>query len=190
MGGISKLGTSGGHSAGQKHMGVTIHFEGQLKSDKDFDVVMTKAKNFASTNDMPYESFSEPFKKLGRVKDDQDWDYEGPTKGLKIQPDENSDPLWLEFDKNNYIQEYCKTQFAGLDIHVQIISLLKEIRSHFIDLQVVDEGEYWDTQDKSLLQNCLDNFFDAVEKAKQENPKLNGPYRLQDGRLIDLMEDE
>lgn len=171
-------------------MGVTIHFEGQLKSDKDFDSVMTKAQSFAQTNDMPYENFSEPNKKLDRVKDEQDWNYEGPTKGIKIQPDENSDPLWLEFDKDNYIQEYCKTQFAGIDTHLQIISLLKEIQPHFIDLQVIDEGEYWDTQDKTLLQDKFDNYYDAVEKAKAENPKLNGPYRLEDGRLIDLMEDE
>lgn len=171
-------------------MGVTIHFEGQLKSDKDFGSVMTKAQSFAQINDMPYENFSEPNKKLDRVKDEQDWNYEGPTKGIKIQPDENSDPLWLEFDKDNYIQEYCKTQFAGIDTHLQIISLLKEIQPHFIDLQVIDEGEYWDTQDKTLLQDKLDNYYDAVEKAKAENPKLNGPYRLEDGRLIDLMEDE
>ena len=171
-------------------MGVTIHFEGQLKSDNDFDSVMTKAKTFAQTNDMPYSNFTEPLKKLGRVKDEQDWDYEGPTKGIKILPDENSDPLWLEFDKNNYIQEYCKTQFAGIDVHLQIISFLKEIQPHFIELHVTDEGEYWDTEDKSLLQESLDNYFAAAEKAKTENPKLSGPFRLKDGRLIDLMEDE
>lgn len=171
-------------------MGVTIHFEGQLKSDKDFDSVMTKAKNFAKKNGMPHNSFFEPSKKLGRVKNEQDWDYEGSTKGIKIQPDKNSDPLWLEFDKDHYIQEFCKTQFAGINVHLQIISLLKEMQPHFIELEVTDEGEYWNTNDKSLLQECFDHFFDAVEKAKIENSKLNGPYRLQDGRLIDLMEDD
>ena len=171
-------------------MGVTIHFEGQLKSDKDLDNVISKAKNFARTNEMPYETFSEPLKKLSRLKDEQDWDYEGPTKGIKIQPDPNSDPLWLEFDKDNYIQEYCKTQFAGIDIHLKIISLLKEIQPHFNKLYVIDEGEYWDTEDETLLQNSLNNYFDAVENAKADNPKLNGPFRLEDGRIIDLMEDD
>lgn len=113
----------------------------------------------------------------------------GADKGIKIQPDENSDPLWLEFDKNNYIQEYCKTQFAGIDVHVQIISLLKEIQPHFTELQVKDESEYWETENKSLLQESLDNYFDAEEKAKTENPKLSGPFRLKNGRIIDLMED-
>jgi hypothetical protein len=57
-------------------MGVTIHFEGQLKSDNDFDSVITQAKNFALKNDMPYEFFAESFKELSRVKDEQNWDYE------------------------------------------------------------------------------------------------------------------
>jgi len=98
--------------------------------------------------------------------------------------------LWLEFDKDNNIQEYCKTQFAGIQAHLQIISLLKEIQQHFIELHVTDESEYWDTKDESLLQESLDKYFDAAEKAKTENPKLSGPYRLKDGRLIDLMGDE
>lgn len=174
----------------RQKMGVTIHFEGQLKSENDFNSVMTRAKNFAQTNEMPYDFFSELFKKLSRVKDEQDWDYEGPTKGIKIQPDPNSDPLWLEFDKDNYIQEYCKTQFAGLDVHLKIISLLKEIQPHFNELLVIDEGEYWETNDESKLQNSLDSYFEAAEKAMAENPKLNGPFRLEDGRIIDLMEDD
>jgi hypothetical protein len=169
-------------------MGVTIHFEGQLKSDNDFNSVMTRAKNFAWTNEMPYEFFSVPLKKLGRVKDEKDWDYEGPAKGIKIQPDPNSDPLWLEFDKNNYIQEYCKTQFAGIGVHLKIISLLKEIEPYFNELFVIDEGEYWETNDAANLQSSLDSYFEAAEKAMAENPKLDGPFRLEDGRIVDLIE--
>lgn len=169
-------------------MGVSIHFEGQLKSENDFNSVITAAKNFAQNNEMPYEFFSDPFKKICRVKAEQDWDYEGPTKGIKIQPDPNSDPLWLEFDKDNYIQEFCKTQFAGIDVHLKIIQLLKLIQPHFIELLVTDEGEYWETNDKTKLQHSFDSYFVAAEKAIAENPKLNGPFRLDDGRIIDLME--
>jgi len=43
-------------------MGVTIHFEGQLKSGSDFDSVMIKAKAFVQKNDMPYSNFTEPSK--------------------------------------------------------------------------------------------------------------------------------
>jgi hypothetical protein len=168
-------------------MGVTIHFEGQLKSDYDFDNVMTIAKDFASENKMESNFFNESIKKLERVKDEKDWDYEGPVKGIKIQPDDNTDPLWLEFDKDNYIQEYCKTQFADINIHILLINFFKQIQPYFNNLIVIDEGEYWETNNKNKLQDFFDNYFNAAEKEKSENSKLDGPYRLENGRLIDLM---
>ena len=76
-----------------------------------------------------------------------------------------------------------------IDLHLKIISFLKEIQPHFNELLVTDEGEYWETNDKTKLQNSLDSYFDAAKKSKADNPKLNGPYRLEDGRIIDLMED-
>ncbi len=82
--------------------------EGQLLSPKDFDKVIETAKDFAENNGLEYFLFQEDNKLLQRVKDEEDWDYEGPTKGIQIQPDENSDPLILEFDKDYYLQEYCK----------------------------------------------------------------------------------
>jgi len=39
-----------------------------------------------------------------------------------------------------------------------------------------------------ILQKHFDNYFIAAEKAVIENPGLSGPFKLQDGRLIDLME--
>lgn len=81
-----------------------------------------------------------------------------------------------------------QTQFAGIEVHLKIIYFLKEIKSHFSTLIVIDEGEYWESEDKLLLQKHFDDYFIAAEKAVTENPKLSGPFRLQDGRLIDLME--
>ena len=169
-------------------MGVTIHFEGQLISEQEFNLVMTKAKDFAQRNNMQYNLMSDASKRLIRIKDEKDWNYDGPTKGIAIQPDINCDPLILEFDAEHYIQEYCKTQFAGIEVQLKIISFLKEIKSHFSTLTVIDEGQYWESEDELLLQKHFDYYFIAAEKAVIENPRLSGPFRLQDGRLIDLMD--
>ena len=134
---------------------------------------------------MDYQIFEEPDKLLQRVKNEKDWDYQGITRGIKIQPDVNSDPLWLEFDIDYYIQEYCKTQFVDIDVHVKIIELLKKIEPYFQVLIVDDEGEYWNTGDIQLLQNNLDNCFRAIEVAKSENPNLSGPYRIKGERIVD-----
>lgn len=168
-------------------MGVTIHFEGKLKSQDSFLTVIEIAKRFAVSNELAYSTFEEENKLLERVKDEKDWDYQGPTKGLLLHPDENSDPLNLEFDNEYYIQEYCKTQFADISIHILITDLLRKIEPCFEKLSINDEGEYWETNDIEVLQSHLDNCFKAIEEAKLEDKSLDGPFRLENGRIVDLM---
>ncbi len=168
-------------------MGVTIHFEGQLKSNADYDKVMMTAKTFAEINTMVFSFFEATDKLLQRVKDDEDWDYLGATRGIIIQPHDTSDPFILEFDADNYIQEYCKTQFTDIIIHSKIIALLRQIEDCFIDLQVTDEGEFWETDNAELLTQHFNSCFLEIEAAMKENSDLNGPYRVEDGRIIDLM---
>jgi hypothetical protein len=171
-------------------MGVTIHFEGQLSSSGNFDKLITVAKNFAEHNHWEYFMFKENHKLLERVKDEKDWNYEGPTKGLQLQLDLNCDPLILEFDENLYVQEFCKTQFADTSVHIFVIDLLRQIEPYFDNLIVEDEGEYWETSDVNLLQRHIDNCNRVSEEMKNENPKMSGPFRLKNGRIIDLMEDD
>ena len=168
-------------------MGITIHFEGKLKQIKAVEKVVGAVRNFAEQNNMPYAEFAEDNMLLKRVKDEKDWDYYSSTIGIEIQPHENTDPLRFEFDKNGYIQDYCKTQFADIEIHIKVVELLKQVESFFYDLIVVDEGEYWDASDVELLADLFEDCFIAIEDAKQKNKKLTGPYRI-NGRIIDLME--
>jgi hypothetical protein len=169
-------------------MGVTIHFEGKLNSHEDFDKVVKISSDFAQLNNMDYLIFEEQDKLLQRVKDEKDWDYQGLTRGIKIQPHINSDPLWIEFDNDYYIQEYCKTQFVDRDVHIKIIELLKTLKPCFQHLIVTDKGEFWDTSDSKLLQKHFDDCFNAIEDAKKDNPKLSGPFRITGDRIIDLLE--
>lgn len=169
-------------------MGVTIHFEGRLKTNADFDGVIKKALEFADRHSSEIISLDSDRKLLKRVKDEKNWDYQGAVRGIRIQPHENSDPLLLEFDKDLYIQEYCKTQFAGVPVHVSIVEFLRGIEPCFEKLSVVDEGEFWDTNDTKILEQRFEDFFAAFESAIRENPKLKGPFRMRDGRIVDLME--
>ncbi|MGX1928147.1 hypothetical protein [Flagellimonas sp. 2504JD4-2] len=169
-------------------MGVTIHFEGKLNSEEGFHKLIETSVAFAQMNEMDYQIFEETNKRLQRVKDEKEWDYRGSTRGIKIQPDINSDPLWLEFDEDNFIQEFCKTQFSSLDIHIKIIEILNLVEPYFQKLLVEDEGEYWMTRNTEVLKEHFDNFFRAFEDAKSENPNLSGPFRVKGGRIVDLMD--
>jgi hypothetical protein len=168
-------------------MGVTIHFEGKLEPEAGFLKVMDIIKQFAISVGLPFTEFEVENKLLERVRDERAWDYNGPTKGICLQPDGNTDPLNLEFDRDPYIQEYCKTQFADIDVHILIIDLLRQIECYFERLTVEDEGEYWATNDKALLQKHLDTCFKAIEDAKKNDRSLTGPYRISEGRIVDLI---
>ena len=168
-------------------MGVTIHFEGQLHSEAAYELLIGLAIDFADAHTMPYKLFAETEKHLTRVKDEAEWDYQGPVKGIKIQPNDNTDPLWLEFDEDLYVQDFCKTQFADSQTHVSIIELLELLQPCFKKLLVEDEGCFWDTHDLSELQQNMNDCFQAIEGAKAGNPDLQGPFRAKNGRIIDLM---
>ncbi|WP_300565129.1 hypothetical protein [Flavobacterium sp.] len=170
-------------------MGVTIHFDGKLNNENDYQAVMKSATEFATKNEMEYAFFEEVDKLLLRVKDENEWDYQGMTRGIRIQPHENSDPFNLEFDKDNYIQEYCKTQFAPIETHIKLIEFLESIQSHFDQFNVFDEGEYWETHNTEVLENHIKTCFHQIEMAKQNDASLDGPFRVGDGRIADLMRD-
>ena len=169
-------------------MGVTINFKGQLNSKREYDEILKVAQEYADKHEMLYSFFEEENKLLLRVKDEQDWDYQGLTRGIRIQPHINSDPLNLEFDKDFIIHEYCKTQFTEIETHIKVVEILRLIEPYFDWLDVNDEGEYWETNNPEITQNHIDKCFEIIEEEKAKNKNINGPFRIADGRIVDLME--
>jgi len=169
-------------------MGVTIHFEGRLKSTADLDKVIILGQDFAKRKSTDIIKLNSKKKLLQRVKDEKEWDYEGEVNGIQFLPHENSDPIVLEFDTDLYIQEFCKTQFAGIATHIEVVEFLRDIEPFFDNLVVFDEGEFWDRNDIRILEQKFQDFFDACDKATKENPKLKGPFRV-NGRIVDFLED-
>lgn len=168
-------------------MGVTIHFSGRLLSREAYEEVVDIGRNFAKRASAEIVNLDSDRKTLNRVRNGQAWNYEGQVNGIQFLPNENCDPLVLEFDSDLCIQEFCKTQFAGISTHIEVIQFLREIAPYFDELIVVDEGEFWESSDINILEQKFEYFFRAAELAVKENPKLKGPYRLSNGRIVDLM---
>lgn len=63
-------------------------------------------------------------------------------------------PVWLNEEKQTklaYINS-TKTNFSTIDVHISIVKLLKYIQKKYIhNLKVIDEGEYYLTEDRDLL---------------------------------------
>jgi len=146
-------------------MGVSIHFRGSINSTE-------------KTNPLVNE--------LTEISNEMGWEYsiiddvELQLKGIFIQPHNKSEslsilinasgrltnPLYL-VDKNDdridYSYNSIKTQFAPVDIHITVVKLLKYIKKKYIsDLEVTDEGSYWETGDADLLAEKIDFINDRI----------------------------
>lgn len=169
-------------------MGVTIHFKGQLRDEDAYLRVMDAATSFATEQCWSSEPIkSEQAKRLRVTDDEQDWDYIGPVKGIVLYPGEDCEPVHLEFDAELYVQEYTKTQFAGVNTHVQVLNLLKRIKPLFRDLKVLDEGEYWETGDAWILSEHMNRIQEIIDEELAKNPRARAKIKTSSGRITDLI---
>ena len=168
-------------------MGVTIHFEGQLKNEAAYQELLEEVSSIAKAEGWSTEASESEVKTLSRVRDEQDWDYVGPVKGIVISIAEDCDPVRLEFDSDLYVQEFTKTQFAGPQVHLKVLELLKALRPFFRDLRVEDEGEYWETGNMQGLIEHLNRGQKAIEAELAKYPDGQMKVKTPSGRIMDLV---
>jgi hypothetical protein len=168
-------------------MGVTVHFEGSLKSDQAFSSLLLHIEEKGRTETLLTERFENSQAKLARVREERSWDYLGPTKGILLYLHENCEPLRLEFDRELYVQEWVKTQFAGVDTHIRLIQILKDIERFFQTLVVNEEGEYWESENKEALAEHIDRCNEVIAEFAEKNPGSRIKVREPNGRLTDLI---
>ena len=149
-------------------MGVTIYYQGKLKDEEN----LAELKSFA-------QNFSE----------DAGWGYDLEKNGIKIIPDEQSDPLNFIFEELR-VDDFVKTQFAGADIHIKVVELIKELGKYFENLEVSDEGEYWETGSLSRLLYHLNMVNNILKEKLAKNENLKIKVKLSDGRWLDAVDPE
>ena len=168
-------------------MGVTIHFEGQLATEADFERLMQYVRQIAAEKTWLTERIEEKEVKLSRVRDEEDWDYLGPTKGAVVYVHEACEPVRFEFDRELYVQEFVKTQFAGPKVHVDVAKLLQATERFFRTFKVYDEGENWVTGDETLVAGHIANCNQVIEEELENKPAARAKVKLSSGRIVDLI---
>ena len=169
-------------------MGVTVHFEGRLRDHLAMTGLLQFARRFASERGWKIEEINEANVKLLRVdENERDCDYIGPVTGLKLIPGNDCEPVKLEFDNNLYVQEWTKTQFAGIETHLAVCSFLRAIEPYFEIFKVNDEAGYWETGDIELLKKYLADCDHFIEEYLQEHPTAKVKVRTPDGRIVDMI---
>jgi hypothetical protein len=149
-------------------MGLTIHYGGQLRSEDRMADLQSIALRWAKHWKCDVDDVDMPEFQYYRVRNNKLEEYKGPIKGFALQPHPDSDPLSLWIGSDGFLYHFCKTQFAPPEVHIDIVSFLREIEPHFTEFTVQDEGGYWELNDRDLLekrQGFLNREIDALAKA-------------------------
>lgn len=168
-------------------MGVTIHFEGRLGGEGELKLLLLLASEFAARHGWSIERVAGAEAVLHRVRDDSDSDYVGPVRGLVVYAHDDCDPVRLEFDRDLYIREFVKTQFAGEATHLAVVDLLRALEPCFAELRVEDEAGFWATNDIQVLRNHFRAFEEALQDELRKHPGARVKVKLADGRIVDMM---
>ena len=84
---------------------------------------------------------------------------------------------------------HVKTQFAGPDTHAALVLLLKYLeKKYFRDMEVYDEGEYWDSLDKARLESQFRKYRSLINLVKSALEQEKRPAAGDAGKLADQIE--
>jgi hypothetical protein len=168
-------------------MGVTIHYEGQLTSEAAYQALVGLVSSIAQAEGWPTQLIASGEVTLLRVREEKNWDYTGPVKGIVVYLHEDCDPVRLEFDRDLYLQEFTKTQFAGVQVHIEVLKLLKAVRPFFRNFNVQDEGEWWETENTEILTEHLARAQKAIEAELGKTQSARMKVKTPSGRIMDLV---
>ncbi len=161
-------------------MGVSIHYRGRLDNAEQLPWLREKLMSIASTIGWQYRVLDDDWS----IPANAVLEHSGKTaeikghlglKGIQLKPPGESEALSFFFNSKGYllspmnvilIQEGAlalddvwisvKTQFLSAEMHVMIIGLLKYIKEHHLpNLEVKDEGEYWEKGDYKILEDKM-----------------------------------
>ena len=69
---------------------------------------------------------------------------------------------------------HTKTQYGGIDVHIALVHLFKYLeKKYFNKMDVGDEGGYWESGDKTILQERFDEYTQLISSFKSALEKEN-----------------
>ena len=174
-------------------MGVTIYYRGTIDDKTMVGNLADEMEDFALSLGWETQRWNEdwtkpntarfsPGKRAMRILG------HAPLQGITLYPHEQSESLWLTFDPNGALMDIVtmatvaekerkvevfwtstKTQFAPIEIHITIVKLLQYVKRRYIsNLEVNDDGGYWESGDAYELQRRIDSInhsMDILESA-------------------------
>lgn len=165
-------------------MGISIHYKGKLNNPDLLNAFCDEIKDIAKDMNWNFNTFNNDLNKPNSSYVDGNGHIKGhiPIKGLNVTIHPKAESLSFLFDKNGNLRNllmmtykngkeseisniFVKTQFAPIEIHITIIKLLEHIKKKYIsNLKVIDEGSYWETRDKNILEEKLSFLYKKIDQ--------------------------
>jgi len=173
--------------------GITIHFSGTVADDESIEKIAEVACAEAQANSWRCQKVigdevtrldGITAKSIAQIEGSSDF---GGVKGVVVNMHAMSEPLYLVFGPSRRLNNFVKTQFAGAETHIRAVELLRKVQPFFRSLEVVDEGGYWETGDRTKLEREFAGVEAAMAKIKSQRSDVHGPVKRPDGRILDLM---
>jgi len=148
-------------------MGLTFHYSGKIRDYNRIDELTDEVADLCRELNWHFTLIS----------DDK-------LKGIVLSAPE-SEPLWFMFTPNGktcsvvnfqcwqpddpfYSTIHVKTQYAGPEMHMIMIKMLRHIsEKYFSEIEVSDEGEYWEKGDEENLRRIFGNYTEAINMFTQ-----------------------
>ncbi len=184
-------------------MGITIYYRGLLTDPGKLSKLVSEVEDICRIMNWEYRILDDDWSKPDDaqiIKDDEGVRIKGNLglKGIGFKPHEKCEWVDLYFDrnrilssigtkslqlqdqsdKNNKSWNSVKTQFASVKTHIAIVKMLRWLKKNYMhDLEVSDEGEYWDTDNADLLYTRRTSIFMAMDSIedKLNNTQLEKP---------------
>lgn len=140
-------------------MGLSIHYSGCIKDFNSIDLLIEEVQDVCNGMNWSCKVYND-----------------NRLKGISFSPD-HCEPIFLTFLSNGVLcsplsLKYdvepnpfisTKTQYAGADVHLAVLKLLAFLKQkYFLQLDVEDEGLYWNTGDEVLLHKQFEKYNHAL----------------------------
>ncbi len=162
-------------------MGVTLHYKGALKSPLLIDEIVNELIDISEAREWGY--------KVIKSKKDSIPESGLILNGILVSPTD-SEPISMTFlddgrlispmlsvfppdDIKRFLEDdeyyaFTKTQLAGIEMHIEIVKLLKYLAAKYFDSwECKDDSEYYQTGDVEKLKETM-GFIDSAMNALDE----------------------
>jgi len=180
-------------SEGGLAMGVSIHYRGRVADVRKIKTICDKLAVIVDKMNWRYTRLDEGWSQsadstIEVTEHGSQINGHLPLKGIILTLNPKCEALQFFFDSNGNLRDpismviisegtlkpedswiSVKTQYAGPETHIWIIVLLKYLKKlHLPDLEVQDEGAYWETGNPEILKEKMDLVSEKIAAVSAE----------------------